>query len=480
MLKGNLIRIVIIDDDEDDYFIIAEYIKAIGGKFQIDWCNNYQDAIARIRTKAYNIYFVDYRLGSNTGLELLQEAARMDCDAPIVILTGKGNKAIDIAAMQSGATDYLVKSELNTEKLERCMRYSLDRAAALRELKERENKYRNLFESSKDAVFIADANLNLVEVNHAASLLFGFERDEFIKRNLYDFIKGKGQKQEIIEWLRTGNNITDFEIEIENRNEETKSCLFSVSFQKNVEGKWLVHGIIHDISNLKKAEIANLQAQKLAANERLMRILAHEIRNPLNNINLSIQHFELLPNDPEKQKNFVDIIERNSNRINQSITELLDLTKTGELDFQKYSLQEIMNESIAAVADRINLQNVKVEKKYQELPLEISADKPKLKIAFSNILINAIEAMEKNKGHLAVSMSVSPENFTVSIQDNGVGIPEDTLPRLFEPFFTLKKNGMGLGLAATYSILQSHSARIQVESKINEGTNFIIRFNKTN
>ena len=86
----------------------------------------------------------------------------MGCEEPIVLLTGKGNREIDIMAMQSGATDYLVKSELNTEKLERCIRYSLESAHVLKELKDRENKYRNLFEGSKDAVFIADARLNLI------------------------------------------------------------------------------------------------------------------------------------------------------------------------------------------------------------------------------------------------------------------------------------------------------------------------------
>ena len=172
------------------------------------------------------------------------------------------------------------------------------------------------------------------------------------------------------------------EMEIENRDKETKSCLFSVSFQKHPDNKWLVHGIIHDITNLKKAELANLQAQKLAANERLMRIIAHEIRNPLNNISLSVQHFDNIAADPDMKKELVGIIQRNCNRINQSITELLDLTRSGELEFKKHTLQEIMNESIATVADRINLQNIKVEKKFEDGPLEISADKSKAEDRF--------------------------------------------------------------------------------------------------
>ncbi|MFI5129051.1 MAG: nitrogen regulation protein NR(II), partial [Chitinophagales bacterium] len=291
-----------------------------------------------------------------------------------------------------------------------------------------------------------------------------------------EFIRNDRQKEFILSCLETGKTITDMEMEIENRDKETKSCLFSVSFQKHPDNKWLVHGIIHDITNLKKAELANLQAQKLAANERLMRIIAHEIRNPLNNISLSVQHFDNIAADPDMKKELVGIIQRNCNRINQSITELLDLTRSGELEFKKHTLQEIMNESIATVADRINLQNIRVEKKFEDGPLEISADKSKLKIAFSNILINAIEAMEENKGELAVSMHASPDTYTVSIKDNGIGISEENLPRLFEPFFTSKKNGMGLGLAASYSILQSHRASIQVESKVNKGTNFIINF----
>src|SRR5262245_51580869 len=139
MLTGKLIRVAIVDDDEDDYFIITNYIRNIkDANLQVDWIGEYDVAIDSIKKNTYNIYFIDYRLGSHTGLELLQEAANLECTAPIVVLTGKGSHSIDIAAMQSGATDYLIKSELNTEKLERCIRYSLDRAASLKKLKERE------------------------------------------------------------------------------------------------------------------------------------------------------------------------------------------------------------------------------------------------------------------------------------------------------------------------------------------------------
>src|SRR6185295_7943894 len=232
MLKGNQIRIGVIDDDEDDFFIINDYLREIENvNFVIDWVNSYQTAFEKIKAGAYHIYFLDYRLGNETGLELLQEAMAIPCDCPIVLLTGKGNKAIDIKAMQCGATDYLVKSELNAEKLERCIRYSLDRADSLRELKARENKYRNLFKGSKDAVFISDKNLVFTEYNHAASLLFGLGNGELLQCSLFEFLKDESQKEKLRHFLANEENASDIEIQIQDQQGEIKPCLLSVSFQ---------------------------------------------------------------------------------------------------------------------------------------------------------------------------------------------------------------------------------------------------------
>src|SRR5215831_7613332 len=247
MLKGNQIKVAVIDDDEDDYFIIKDYILGIeNGNFVIDWINDYPESINKIKEQAYHIYFVDYRLGNKTGLDLLQEVSAMQCDQPIVLLTGKGNIAIDIKAMQSGATDYLVKSDLNTEKLERCIRYSLDRADSLRELKARESKYSSLFKGSKDAVFISDKNLFFTECNQAASLFFGMDNGELLNRSLFEFMGEGQQNASLHKLLEREESITDMEIQIQNHSGEARSCLLSVSFQDDSHPHRLIHGIIHD------------------------------------------------------------------------------------------------------------------------------------------------------------------------------------------------------------------------------------------
>lgn len=471
-------KIAVIEDDEDDFQIIKDYITDIeGNSFVVDWFQDYNSAIEAIKNKEYHLYFVDYFLGHKTGLDLLDAATELNCDAPIILLTGLGNKAIDIKAMEKGATDYLVKNDLNTEKLERCIRFALERSNFLKELKAREAKYRTLFESSKDGVFITDDQLNFNEVNDAAVQMLGYSEDELIGRNLREFIDGQ-QLNSKLKTLNEKSYIEDIEIKIINNNNETRECLLSLAPQAQTDDNtFLVHGIIHDITNIKKAELANLQTEKLAANERLIRMLAHEIRNPLNNIILSID--QLIPQEKdESQKSFMDIIRRNSMRINNIITELLNLAKPSDLVLLEHSLQEILDESIARTADRIKLQNISVKKHFPSDPITLKADKEKLVIVFTNIIINAIEAMGQN-GSLNISITESPEGYEVCIKDNGKGFSKEYQSRLFEPFFTMKKNGMGLGLTVAYSILQSHNAKIRAHSKENEGTEFHVNLKKT-
>jgi signal transduction histidine kinase len=135
-----------------------------------------------------------------------------------------------------------------------------------------------------------------------------------------------------------------------------------------------------------------------------------------------------------------------------------------------------MDDSISDALDRITLQRINMQIRYCNEPCWVMANKEKLKIAFLNIIINAIEAMQSNGGELDLEIESVNVIHKVTIRDNGCGIPEENLSRLFEPYFTSKRNGMGLGLAATLNILQSHKAHIDVSSTVGEGTTFVITF----
>src|SRR6478672_4950897 len=189
------VRILIVDDDEDDFFITSEYLKDIQEyRLKIDWRYRFNDAVEQLQLRNYDMYFVDYRLGAKTGLDFLKEAVKLGCEEPIVLLTGKGNKDVDIEAMQMGATDYLIKTELTTDKLERCIRYSLERTAYLKALRANEKKYRSIFELSKDAVFIADRSLRFLDMNLATSALLGYEAEELQELSVYDLVPDSTDK----------------------------------------------------------------------------------------------------------------------------------------------------------------------------------------------------------------------------------------------------------------------------------------------
>ncbi len=473
------IKVLIVDDDEEDYFLTCQYIKKIrGNEFVIDWCYRYKDAYDAIVAGRYDIYFIDYYLGAKTGLELLKETFQRNSEQPMILLTGMGNQKIDTEAMQAGAYDYLVKLELNTEKLERCIRYSLERSSALKILRSNERKFRSIFERSRDAVFLIDQQLVFKDVNFITSVMLGYSKEELMHMSLNDFFAKPEQIVEINNQLRTEGNVEDIEVELISRRRETLQAILSLSMEMDADDNLYIQGIIHDITNLKKAEKATLQAEKLSAANRLVRTLAHEVRNPLNNINLSVEQL-IQENLAETGTVYMDIISRNCKRINDLISELLlSSSLPPENIREKKSLQNILDDSISTIIDRITLKKVNWKVIYPNEPAFIMADPLKLKIAFTNIIINAIEAMNENKGELNISVTSQNSHHVVSIRDNGSGINSEILPHLFEPYFTFKRNGLGLGLATTLNIIQSHKASIDVQTAPDEGSNFILKFER--
>jgi PAS domain S-box-containing protein len=477
MQHAKPIRILIIDDDEDDFILTSSYIQGIEDrKFEIKWCYNYQEATQIIGSQEYDLYFVDYRLGAKTGIDLLREACTVNCEEPIILLTGKGNSAIDKQAMEMGAVDYLVKSELTTEKLERCIRYALERAATLKALKANERKFRNIFEKSKEAMFTTTVDLQLKDVNAAMSNLFGYEKDQLLKMSFSQLVEMENGQSQITQQLVDAGEVNDLEVEIFNSRGKKRNCILYLAIENDGNNQGYIQGILHDITNQKKTERATLLAEKLAATGRLVRTLAHEVRNPLSNIHMSLE--QLSNNTAGEDKIYLDIIDRNGKRINDLITELLTSSRPTEVVFHKLTLQTVLDETITVALDRITLKQIKLKVNYPEVSCYVMGDKEKLRIAFLNIIINAIEAIAHANGELQISIIVNEENYGVEFTDNGCGIPPENLSKLFEPYFTSKRNGIGLGLASTLNILQSHNATVEVKSKVNSGTTFIVTFNR--
>ncbi|MBI9035988.1 MAG: response regulator [Bacteroidales bacterium] len=130
------IKILLVEDDEDDYIITSDIISEITrGQYQIDWINNFNEALPVICNQTHDLYLIDYNLGGYTGIDLIKKATESGCSKPMIMLTGVKNYETDLQAMQSGAVDYLVKGQINEDLLERSIRYAIGRKQIEQELK---------------------------------------------------------------------------------------------------------------------------------------------------------------------------------------------------------------------------------------------------------------------------------------------------------------------------------------------------------
>lgn len=203
--------------------------------------------------------------------------------------------------------------------------------------------------------------------------------------------------------------------------------------------------------------------------------LVHEVRNPLNNIKLACDMLNSTNLD-EEQRACLNIVMRGANRINDMISTLLKPKEIEAVNYELYSLRQLLEEVLIIAKDRILLKKIEVSREYAEPEHEVSLDIEKMKIALINIVNNAIDAMPSGRGELKVVIRSAGQLSSIEIHDNGIGISEENLKRLFEPYFTNKAGGMGLGLYATLNILRANHARVEVRSEEGVGTCFIVSF----
>jgi len=269
--------------------------------------------------------------------------------------------------------------------------------------------------------------------------------------------------------------------------EETRVILVGSSLLEDEEGH--LHEIIlnlHDITELKKLEARIRQAERLAALGTLAAGMAHEIRNPLSTIQTFVQ---LLPRKIDKPgflDKFQRTVPREINRINQLVEDLLDLARTPKYRFAAIDIESLLKQTIEFVEEELQINHIEcLCELSNDLPL-VRADVNQLTKAFHNLILNAAQAMETG-GRLTIEafsekgdthwrqMSTSRNGWvTVIFQDTGPGIPPEAIKNIFNPFFTTKDKGCGLGLAITHKVITEHGGFIELTSRLEQGTRFII------
>lgn len=477
-----LIRVLLVEDDEDDYMLTRALVSAKeNANIKLDWVDSYDRALRMIEADEHDVYLVDYRLGHHTGINLIQEAFQMGCRAPMILLTGQDDLTVDQSALELGAADYLVKGRIDAQLLGRSIRYALRQASVLAEVAQKENKYRSLFERSIDAIFVTTSEMHFQDANPSVERLLGYEREELIRLNPARLFADLNCLRELRFNVREHGQIKDFEVVLIIKNGRKRICLISVWAVDDVNGQpeWY-QGIVRDVTDQKRAQQDLIVAEKLTMTGKIARSIAHEVRNPLTNLSLALEQLkDELDTDSEYVTMFTDIIGRNVNRIGQLITEMLNSSKPRELDRKRQNFNAIVKATLQLVADRIKLKRMRLETSFDTGDCTALLDNDQVKTALLNILVNAVEAMEEGKGVLIVKTGCSDGNRVyVEVADNGGGISQADRQRVFDPFFTGKSGGMGLGLTATQNIINSHKGSIEVDSLLGQGTTFRLYFPK--
>ncbi len=230
--------------------------------------------------------------------------------------------------------------------------------------------------------------------------------------------------------------------------------------------------IRNDITDRKKTEEILHRQDKLAAVGQLAAGVAHEIRNPLTSMKGYAEFLQLDEQDPERLE-FLNIILDEIERVNMIVEDFMVLAKPKVVQLEEKNVVPVIQNVVSLLSFEARKRNVRLHFDCRQEIIQIDCDENRLKQVFLNFIKNGIEAMP-NGGDLVVKVNIQNGNVQISIQDTGVGIPEEKLRKLGEPFFTTKKNGNGLGLMVSFKIIENHNGKVFVESEPNKGTTFNI------
>jgi len=218
-------------------------------------------------------------------------------------------------------------------------------------------------------------------------------------------------------------------------------------------------------------------AERLAALGEMVAGVSHEIKNPLGIIQSTSELLTSMPNADETQKRLSSVISEESIRLNRIVTEFLDFARPHKLNLNECHLEEVIRKNISFLTSELESKGIVVHDKLNGRSFKLQADYDLLYRALMNIFINSIQAID-NSGSISVNVDEEKGGYRIEVEDTGCGISKENMKKIFNPFFTTKEKGSGLGLPIVRKIVEGHQGTVDVESQEGAGTKVIIRLPK--
>lgn len=489
------IRLLHIDDNQFDRQLVNDALCKEHDRYEVISADNREKFEKHLNEKDFDLILSDFNILGFDGLQVLQIVHDKYPDMPVIIVTGTGSEEIAIKAMKMGASDYIIKSVKHIrglahtiEKVLENKNHQFERRKAIASLKKSEQKYRSLFENMQDVYYQIDKQDIIREISPSIYKLAGYKREELIGTPVISLYHDVNERKDMLELLSQKGEVWDFEVRLKAKSGQVKYASLNAHFMFDENNNQIgIEGSQRDIDKRKHFEMEMLAAkEKAEESDRLktsfLHNISHEIRTPLN----SIVGFSAILTDPEtnpeKRKNYSDIISKSSDQLLSIIDDILNISAI-EAGQEKPS---IANTHINSILNLLVEQfSPKVKEKNISLHLEtalpddksiVLTDETKFTQILTNLLENAFKFTQQ--GHLYFGYRIKENYLEFYVKDTGIGIPSEMQEAIFERFRqvetteTRQYGGSGLGLSISKAYVEMLGGKIWLESDIDKGSVF--------
>ncbi|EEK78614.1 hypothetical protein bcere0009_23090 [Bacillus cereus R309803] len=337
-----------------------------------------------------------------------------------------------------------------------------------KQLKQQTSELELIFKALPDLCFLTEDDGTIIDYKAGSPTKFYVPAEAFMGKKFYEVLPSPvaQQFQEAIHQVKEKgtNTIVEYPLAING-----SVNFFEARCLPLLQDKIMI--IVRDITERKKTEELLNKSDTLAAIGQLAAGVAHEVRNPLTVIKGFIQLFQINKEDQEK---YFDLMLSEIERIEAILQEFLSIAKTDEINTEKKNLYQIFKNVVSLINTKAIMTNIQVELYTDSKELIIECSENQLKQVFINILQNSIEAMPTG-GKISIHIKkINNEGVIIHVIDEGIGIPEERIKRLGEPFYSTKEKGTGIGLMLSYKIIESHQGNISIMSEVGVGTTVTI------
>ncbi|MBL4716742.1 MAG: response regulator [Bacteroidia bacterium] len=481
-------NLLYVEDDPEDQVTFRSFCRDNLPQIKLTLCDSVQETQKLLEKQTFDIIISDYYLGDGTGFEIIKMVEK----TPVVIVTGAGDEKTAIDALKNGAYDYLIK-DIESSYL-KLLPITLDNVFTRKATEDQLEKLSIAVSKTDNSVIIADNEGCIEWVNEAFTRITGYTLEDV--QGTHGEVLRRGAKTPLSDPKYFNKLVKRKESIIYEAKNFTKSGkIYWVYTQitpiKNKNGEVeKVVAVDTDITEKKKVERELIQAKHIAeksvkVKEKFLANVSHEIRTPLNAI-MGMSHLLKEANLNEKERNYLNIISQSTENLLVIINDLLDISKieAGKftLEETEFELDKLINALVTSLQFRINEKNIylkaNIDDKFSPI---LIGDPVRINQILTNLVGNSIKFTEKGGVTIDVNLSEkNKEEYTIqfSIKDTGIGIPKDKLSSIFESFTqassdtTRKFGGTGLGLAISQQLVELMDGKIDVKSKIGQGSEF--------